>query len=151
MRSPALSTELPASRSQLPASSSQLPASSSQLPASSSQLPASGFQLPASSFALPASSRRLVRKNAGASLIEMGDGGLQVEFHSKMNAIGGDTSQRLDVGDERTGGAAHRVPARRRRGQDERRPPARRRQGARAATGARLHATAAASGDPCRR
>jgi 3-hydroxyacyl-CoA dehydrogenase len=40
----------------------------------------------------------LVRKNAGASLIDMGDGVLQVEFHSKMNAIGGDTIQMLHAG-----------------------------------------------------
>jgi 3-hydroxyacyl-CoA dehydrogenase len=52
----------------------------------------------ASSFQLPASSRRVVRKNAGASLIDMGDGVLQVEFHSKMNAIGGDTMEMLHAG-----------------------------------------------------
>src|SRR5260221_8697187 len=69
-----------------------------QLPASSSQLPASGFQLPASSSQLPASSPRVVRKNSGASLLDMGDGVLQVEFHSKMNAIGGDTIQILQAG-----------------------------------------------------
>ena len=40
----------------------------------------------------------LVRKNAGASLIDIGDGVLQVEFHSKMNAIGGDTIQMLHAG-----------------------------------------------------
>jgi 3-hydroxyacyl-CoA dehydrogenase len=62
-----------------------------QLPACSSQLPASGSQL-------PASKPRVVRKNSGASLIDMGDGVLQVEFHSKMNAIGGDTIQMLQAG-----------------------------------------------------
>ena len=41
--------------------------------------------------------RRLVRKNAGASLIDIGDGVLQIEFHSKMNAIGGDTIQMLQA------------------------------------------------------
>jgi 3-hydroxyacyl-CoA dehydrogenase len=46
----------------------------------------------------PASSPRVVRRNAGASLIDMGDGVLQVEFHSKMNAIGGDTIQMLHAG-----------------------------------------------------
>ena len=46
----------------------------------------------------PASSLRVVRKNAGASLIDLGDGVLQVEFHSKMNAIGGDTIQMLQAG-----------------------------------------------------
>jgi 3-hydroxyacyl-CoA dehydrogenase len=32
----------------------------------------------------------LVRKNAGASLIDVGDGIACIEFHTKMNAIGGD-------------------------------------------------------------
>jgi len=41
---------------------------------------------------------KVVRRNAGASLIDMGDGVLQVEFHSKMNAIGGDTIQMLHAG-----------------------------------------------------
>ena len=41
---------------------------------------------------------RLVRRNAGASLWDIGDGVLQVEFHSKMNAIGGDTIQMLHAG-----------------------------------------------------
>lgn len=41
---------------------------------------------------------RLVRKNAGASLIDLGDGVLQIAFHSKMNAIGGDTIQMLEAG-----------------------------------------------------
>ncbi len=39
-----------------------------------------------------------VRKNAGASLIDLGDGVLAVEFHSKMNTIGGDTVQMLMAG-----------------------------------------------------
>jgi 3-hydroxyacyl-CoA dehydrogenase len=47
---------------------------------------------------LPASRNRVVRKNAGASLVDLGDGVLQVEFHSKMNAIGGDTIQMLHAG-----------------------------------------------------
>jgi 3-hydroxyacyl-CoA dehydrogenase len=46
----------------------------------------------------PTSRVRVVRANAGASLIDMGDGVLQVEFHSKMNAIGGDTIQMLHAG-----------------------------------------------------
>jgi 3-hydroxyacyl-CoA dehydrogenase len=41
---------------------------------------------------------RVVRKNAGASLIDLGDGVLCVEFHSKMNAIGGDTIAMLNAG-----------------------------------------------------
>jgi 3-hydroxyacyl-CoA dehydrogenase len=41
---------------------------------------------------------RIVRRNPGASLVDLGDGVLCVEFHSKMNAIGGDTIQMLQVG-----------------------------------------------------
>ena len=41
---------------------------------------------------------REVRRNAGASLVDLGDGALCVEFHSKMNAIGGDTIQMLHAG-----------------------------------------------------
>jgi 3-hydroxyacyl-CoA dehydrogenase len=40
----------------------------------------------------------VVRQNAGASLLDLGDGVLCVEFHSKMNAIGGDTIQMLQAG-----------------------------------------------------
>ena len=54
-----------------------------------SQLPTPKGQLPAP---------KVVRKNSGASLIDTGDGVLQVEFHSKMNAIGGDTIQMLHAG-----------------------------------------------------
>jgi 3-hydroxyacyl-CoA dehydrogenase len=41
---------------------------------------------------------RVVRRNAGASLVDLDDGVLAVEFHSKMNAIGGDTIQMLQAG-----------------------------------------------------
>jgi 3-hydroxyacyl-CoA dehydrogenase len=41
---------------------------------------------------------KVVRRNAGASLVDLGDGVLCVEFHSKMNAIGGDTLQMIDAG-----------------------------------------------------
>ena len=41
---------------------------------------------------------KVVKKNPGASLIDLGDGVLSVEFHSKMNAIGGDTIQMLQAG-----------------------------------------------------
>jgi 3-hydroxyacyl-CoA dehydrogenase len=41
---------------------------------------------------------RVVRKNAGASLVDLGDGVLCVEFHSKMNALGGDAIQMLQLG-----------------------------------------------------
>src|SRR5262249_17154327 len=37
----------------------------------------------------------VIKKNAGASLIDIGDGVGCLEFHSKMNAIGGDTLQML--------------------------------------------------------
>lgn len=40
----------------------------------------------------------VVRKNAGASLVDLGDGVLCVEFHSKMNTIGADTMQMLQAG-----------------------------------------------------
>jgi len=41
---------------------------------------------------------RVVSSNAGASLVDLGDGVLCVEFHSKMNAIGGDTMAMLEAG-----------------------------------------------------
>jgi len=39
-----------------------------------------------------------VKKNAGASLVDLGDGVLCCEFHSKMNSIGGDTLSMLNAG-----------------------------------------------------
>jgi 3-hydroxyacyl-CoA dehydrogenase len=42
--------------------------------------------------------KTIVKRNAGASLVDLGDGVLSVEFHSKMNAIGGDTIQMLQAG-----------------------------------------------------
>ena len=41
---------------------------------------------------------KIVRRNAGASLVDLGDGVLAVEFHSKMNTIGEDTGQMLRAG-----------------------------------------------------
>lgn len=41
---------------------------------------------------------RIVKKNPGASLVDMGDGVLRVDFHSKVNAIGADTIQMLQAG-----------------------------------------------------
>ncbi|HVG29842.1 MAG TPA: 3-hydroxyacyl-CoA dehydrogenase NAD-binding domain-containing protein [Pyrinomonadaceae bacterium] len=38
---------------------------------------------------------KVVKKNSGASLIDIGDGVACLEFHSKMNAIGGDTIQMI--------------------------------------------------------
>jgi 3-hydroxyacyl-CoA dehydrogenase len=40
---------------------------------------------------------RVVKKNAGASLVDIGDGALCLEFHSKMNAIGADAIQMISV------------------------------------------------------
>ena len=47
---------------------------------------------------MPLGAKNVVKKNPGASLIDLGDGVLSVEFHSKMNAIGGDTIQMLQAG-----------------------------------------------------
>jgi len=41
---------------------------------------------------------KVIKKNAGASLIDLGDGVACVEFHSKMNSIGGDTIQMIHEG-----------------------------------------------------
>ena len=42
----------------------------------------------------------VIKSNPGASLIDLGDGVLALEFHSKMNAIGGDTIAMLGAGVE---------------------------------------------------
>jgi len=42
--------------------------------------------------------QRIVRKNSGASLVDLGDGVLALEFHAKMNAIGGDQIQMIHAG-----------------------------------------------------
>jgi len=55
-------------------------------------------QQPGALGVLAAPSKNIVKKNAGASLVDIGDGVLAVEFHSKMNAIGGDTIQMLQAG-----------------------------------------------------
>ena len=41
---------------------------------------------------------KIVRRNGGASLVDLGEGVLAVEFHSKMNAIGGDTIEMIRAG-----------------------------------------------------
>jgi 3-hydroxyacyl-CoA dehydrogenase len=41
---------------------------------------------------------RVVKRNAGASLVDLGDGVLALEFHSKMNSIGADTVQMIHAG-----------------------------------------------------
>jgi 3-hydroxyacyl-CoA dehydrogenase len=46
--------------------------------------------------------RGVVKKNAGASLIDIGDGVLCVEFHSKMNSIGEDQISMMYAGLEET-------------------------------------------------
>jgi 3-hydroxyacyl-CoA dehydrogenase len=46
--------------------------------------------------------RGVVKKNAGASLVDVGDGVLCLEFHSKMNAIGEDTIAMIHAGVEET-------------------------------------------------
>ncbi len=40
----------------------------------------------------------LIKRNSGASLLDLGDGVACVEFHSKMNSIGGDTLQMVEEG-----------------------------------------------------
>ena len=40
----------------------------------------------------------VLRSNAGASLVDLGDGVLAINLHSKMNAIGGDTLEMLEAG-----------------------------------------------------
>jgi 3-hydroxyacyl-CoA dehydrogenase len=40
----------------------------------------------------------VVRQNAGASLVDLGDGVLAVEFHSKMNTIGADAVEMVHAG-----------------------------------------------------
>ncbi len=42
--------------------------------------------------------QKVVRTNAGASLVDLGDGVLALEFHAKMNAIGGDQVQMMHAG-----------------------------------------------------
>ena len=38
-------------------------------------------------------SNGVVKKNAGVSLVDLGEGVACIEFHSKMNALGGDASR----------------------------------------------------------
>jgi len=46
--------------------------------------------------------RGVVRKNAGASLVDLGDGVLCLEFHSKMNSLGDDMVQMVGAAIEET-------------------------------------------------
>jgi 3-hydroxyacyl-CoA dehydrogenase len=45
------------------------------------------------SVAVAKKSNGVVKKNAGASLVDLGDGVGCIEFHSKMNTLGGDIVQ----------------------------------------------------------
>ncbi|MFN2393619.1 MAG: enoyl-CoA hydratase/isomerase family protein, partial [Pyrinomonadaceae bacterium] len=45
----------------------------------------------------------IIKKNAGASLIDIGDGVACLEFHSKMNSIGGDTVQMMNFAVDEVG------------------------------------------------
>ena len=47
--------------------------------------------------------RGVVRKNAGASLVDLGDGVLCLEFHSKLNTLGEDAGEMLRAALEETG------------------------------------------------
>jgi 3-hydroxyacyl-CoA dehydrogenase len=76
----------------------QLPTPNSQLPTPNSQLPSPNAELPTPNSQGPTSNRPVVRRNAGASLIDLGDGVLQIAFHSKMNTIGGDTLEMIQAG-----------------------------------------------------
>jgi 3-hydroxyacyl-CoA dehydrogenase len=40
----------------------------------------------------------VIKKNPGASLIDLGDGVLAIEFHSKLNTVGGDTLEMIHAG-----------------------------------------------------
>ena len=47
--------------------------------------------------------RSVVKRNAGASLVDLGDGVLCLEFHSKMNTLGEDAIQMIAAGIEEMG------------------------------------------------
>jgi 3-hydroxyacyl-CoA dehydrogenase len=55
-------------------------------------LPTSG------SHAAHAAASAVIRRNAAASVIDLGDGVAQIEFHSKMNVIGGDAIEMIRAG-----------------------------------------------------
>jgi 3-hydroxyacyl-CoA dehydrogenase len=63
-------------------------------------LQTAAYQQPSDLFILKAARDRqkVVRKNAGASLVDLGDGVLALEFHAKMNALGGDQIQMIHAG-----------------------------------------------------
>ncbi len=47
--------------------------------------------------------RGVVKRNAGASLVDLGDGVLCLEFHSKMNSLGEDAMQLIFAAIEEMG------------------------------------------------
>ncbi len=47
--------------------------------------------------------RGVVKKNPGASLVDLGDGVLCLEFHSKMNSLGDDSIAMMYAGARRDG------------------------------------------------
>ncbi len=57
-----------------------------------------GLKAPPTFGGTLAKPRRVVKTNAGASLIDLGDDVLCVEFHSKLNTIGGDVIDMLNAG-----------------------------------------------------
>jgi 3-hydroxyacyl-CoA dehydrogenase len=56
-----------------------------------------GTGVPPVTHAQDARGMSVIRKNSGASLIDLGDGVACLEFHSKMNSIGGDTLEMLKI------------------------------------------------------
>jgi 3-hydroxyacyl-CoA dehydrogenase len=46
----------------------------------------------------PTANTKVIKSNAGTSLVDIGDGVVQIEFHSKMNVIGGDTMEMIRAG-----------------------------------------------------
>ncbi len=54
-------------------------------------------QLPTSSRT-PTAKTKVIKSNTGASVVDIGDGVVQIEFHSKMNVIGGDTMEMIRAG-----------------------------------------------------
>ena len=58
----------------------------------------SNSQLPTDTQLLTAKTFKAIRSNAGASVIDLGDGVLQIAFHSKLNTLGGDTIEMIQAG-----------------------------------------------------
>ncbi|HYT69540.1 MAG TPA: 3-hydroxyacyl-CoA dehydrogenase NAD-binding domain-containing protein [Vicinamibacterales bacterium] len=97
-QTPIPNSQPPIPNSQPPIANSQPPIPNLQAPISNLQTPIPNLQPPIPNLQPPIPKPRVVRRNSGASLLDIGDGVLQIEFHSKMNAIGGDTIQMLQAG-----------------------------------------------------